>query len=154
MVSQARRDYSNKVGLDTEDLFKSLMESRGHKVIKSSKQDDIYKHIDFYVNGYGIDVKGSRHLDCIWLETINVLGNDGWLKGKADFIVFDVVELKSFCVYNRQELLLFTNNITEFTDSKYDFLKIYSRTKWNRKDQLIKCRYDDIKHLEVQKIQY
>jgi len=154
MVSQARRDYSNKVGLDTEDLFKSLMESRGHKVIKSSKQDDIYKHIDFYVNGYGIDVKGSRHLDCIWLETINVLGNDGWLKGKADFIVFDVVELKSFCVYNRQELLLFTNNITEFTDSKYDFLKIYSRTKWNRKDQLIKCRYDDIKHLEVQQIQY
>ncbi len=154
MVSQARRDYSNKVGLDTEDLFKSLMESRGHKVIKSSKQDDIYKHIDFYVNGYSIDVKGSRHLDCIWLETINVLGDDGWLKGKADFIVFDVVELKSFCVYNRQELLLFTNNITEFTDSKYDFLKIYSRTKWNRKDQLIKCRYDDIKHLEVQKIQY
>jgi hypothetical protein len=154
MVSQSRRDYSNKVGLDTEDLFKSLMESRGHKVIKSSKQDDIYKHIDFYVNGYSIDVKGSRHLDCIWLETINVLGNDGWLKGKADFIVFDVVELKSFCVYNRQELLLFTNNITEFTDSKYDFLKIYSRTKWNRKDQLIKCRYDDIKHLEVQKIQY
>ncbi len=129
MVSQARRDYSNKVGLDTEDLFKSLMESRGHKVIKSSKQDDIYKHIDFYVNGYSIDVKGSRHLDCIWLETINVLGDDGWLKGKADFIVFDVVELKSFCVYNRQELLLFTNNITEFTDSKYDFLKIYSRTK-------------------------
>jgi len=154
MVTKDRREYSNKVGKETEDLFKTTMESRGHKVIKSSKHTDIHRHIDFFVNDFSVDVKGSRHLDCIWLETVNVLGNDGWLKGDAQFIVFDVVELKSFCVFNREELLSFANTINEVTESKYDFLKIYSRTKWDRKDQLIKCRYDDIKHLEVQQIQY
>ena len=154
MVSQDRREYSNKVGKETEDLFKRTMESRGHKVIKSSKQTDIHRHIDFFVNDFSIDVKGSRHLDCIWLETVNVLGYDGWLKGDAQFIVFDVIELKSFCVFNRKELLSFANTINEITESKNDFLKIYSRTKWNRKDQLIKCKYDDIKHLQVQQIQY
>tara|TARA_R110000822_G_scaffold145919_13_gene284877 strand:- start:746 stop:1210 length:465 start_codon:yes stop_codon:yes gene_type:complete len=154
MVSKDRQEYSRKVGLETETLFKNVMESRGNTVTKSSRIDDIYKHIDFYVNDFSVDVKGSRHLDCIWLETVNVQGNDGWLKGKADFIVFDVIELKSFCVFNRKELLSFTNTINEITDSKYDFLKLYSRTKWDRKDQLIKCRYDDIKHLQLQQIEY
>ena len=154
MISKERKEYSSNIGLETENLFKRIMEERGNDVVKSSEQDDIYKHIDFYVNGYGVDVKGSRHLDCIWLETTNVLGNDGWLKGEAEFIAFDIIELKSFSIYNRKDLLNFVQNITETTERKEDFLKIYSRTKWGRKDNLIKCRYNDIKHLEKQIIKY
>jgi hypothetical protein len=154
VVSESRKKYSNDVGLETENLFKKVMQERGNEVIKSSKYDDIYKNIDFYVNGFGVDFKGGRHLDCIWLETTNVLGNKGWLKGEADFIVFDIIELESFSVYKTRDLLNFTKGITETTESKYDFLKIYSRTKWGRKDQLIKCRYNDIKHLETQIIRY
>ena len=154
MISSERKKYSNEIGLQTENLFEKIMQQRGNKVIKSSKHDDIHKHIDFYVNGFGVDVKGGRHLECIWLETTNVLGNDGWLNGEADFIAFDIVELNSFSIYNRNDLLNFTKAITEITETKEDFLKIYSRTKWGRKDQLIKCRYNDIKHLEKQIIKY
>jgi hypothetical protein len=154
MISLDRRKYSNDVGLETETLFKKIMQARGNTVIKSLSHDDIHKHIDFYVNGFGVDVKGSRHLNCIWLETVNVLGNNGWLNGDADFIAFDIVELQSFSIYKRNDLLSFTKGITETTETKEDFLKIYSRTKWGRKDQLIKCRYNDIKHLETQIIKY
>ena len=154
MISLHRRKYSNEGGLETESLFEKIMQTRGNTVIKSSSQDDIHKHIDFYVNGFGVDVKGFRHLNCIWLETVNVLGNNGWLNGCADFIAFDIVELESFSIYKRNDLLSFAKGITETTETKEDFLKIYSRTKWGRKDQLIKCRYNDIKHLETQIIKY
>ncbi len=130
------------------------MISRGNECIKSSYNDDLYKHIDFYVNGFGVDVKGKRRTNAIWLEIVNVKGYKGWLRGEADFIVFDILDLNAYCVYKRIELLDFVSNITETTTNSRDYLKIYGRDVWEQKDKLIKCRYDDIKHLEVQQIQY
>lgn len=152
MVSKSRMDYSISEGNKAEDKFSKLMTSRGNSCVKSSKYEDIYKHIDFYVNGIGVDVKGNRHLETIWVELQNVKGNKGWLKGDAEYIVFDVVELSSFCFFKRDELLKFCSNITENAEDKTDYRKLYSRK--GRSDVLIKYKYEDIKHLQIQQINY
>ena len=124
-VSDYRYKYSHELGKSCEDKFKDLMTSRGHEIYKSSKYDDIYRHIDFYIAGYSFDVKGHRHLDCIWLELTNVNGNKGWLKGEATYIVFDIVELKSFCFFKRKDLLNYVQeNITETTETKDEYNKL------------------------------
>ena len=154
-VSQDRYNYSFKVGRSCEDKFKGVMASRGHDVFKSSKYDDIHKHIDFYVAGYSFDVKGHRHLECIWLELTNVRGDKGWLKGEATYIVFDIVELKSFCFFKRKDLLKYVEeNITETTESKEDYNKLYTRAKWGKLDVITKVKFDDIKNLMTQSIAY
>lgn len=151
-VSKSRWAYSFQQGKKAEELFQKVMTERGHTCNKSSKYDDIHYHIDFYVNGIGVDVKGNRHLETIWLELNNVKGLDGWLKGKAKYIVFDVVELKSFCFFYKDDLLEYVSDITEIAESKKDYKKLYTRE--NRKDVLVKVRYDDIKHLQTQAIRY
>ena len=63
-----------------------------------------------------VDVKGDRHLDCIWLETVNVNGDKGWLKGEAQFIVFDIIdELNSFFVVKEERFITLCrrNNVIE-----------------------------------------
>ena len=153
-ISYGRWKHAYEAGKKTEEHFKELMISRGNKCVKSSYNDDLYKHIDFYVNGFGVDVKGKRRTHTIWLEIVNVKGYHGWLKGESDFIVFDILDLSAYCVFKRTELLAFVSNITETTTNSRDYMKIYSRDLWEQKDKLIKCRYDDIKHLQVQQIQY
>ena len=151
-VSDKRWAYSFQQGKKAEELFKELMLERGNTCVKSSRHEDIHYHIDFYVNEIGVDVKGNRHLETIWLELNNVKGLNGWLRGKAKYIVFDVVELKSFCFFYRIDLLDYVSNITEIAESKKDYKKLYTRE--NRKDVLVKVRYDDIKHLQKQAIRY
>jgi hypothetical protein len=145
-----RREYSQREGDKAEAEFMDLMILRGSSIYKSSKEDDIFKHIDFYVNDTSVDVKANRHIDCIWMELQNVNGYDGWLKGEAEYIVFDIIELDSFCVFKRKDLLDFALQFTEIAESKNDFLKLYTRK--NRKDILLKAKYSDIKHLENFKI--
>lgn len=153
MISKERRNYSNKAGRDAELKFKFLVEKRGNVVIESSEEENIYKHIDFWVNNKSVDVKGSRHLNCIWLEIKNVHGNKGWLESEVDYIAFDVEELESFCVFNRSDLLMFIqDNVRETAKDKTEFMKYYTRL--NRRDVLVKVRYDDIKHLLIQKLNY
>ena len=69
------------------------MEQKGYIVEKTTAYDDMQRHIDFYVNDQSVDVKGNRHLECIWLELKNVRGKDGWLNGSATYIVMDIKEL-------------------------------------------------------------
>ena len=59
-VSKGRYQYSFKQGNDAEKKFKDLMELRGNTCVKSNRNDDINKHIDFYVNEFSVDVKGNR----------------------------------------------------------------------------------------------
>ena len=151
-VSKGRWAYSFQQGKKTEELFNKIMIERGNTCIKSSRYDDINYHIDYYVNEIGVDVKGNRHLDTIWLELKNVKGLDGWLNGRAKFIVFDVIELKSFCFFYRIDLLDYVSNINEIAENKKDYKKLYTRK--DRKDVLVKVKYDDIKHLQKQSIKY
>lgn len=152
MVTKKRMLYSNFIGKKTEDKFCNLMISRGNDCVKSRPHDNISNHIDFFVNGKGVDVKGSRHLETIWLELKNVNGYKGWLLGKAKYIVFDIEELKSFCFYDRVKLYNFVKDIKEIAKDKTEYMKLYTRE--NRNDVIVKVTYDDIKHLEFQQIPY
>lgn len=153
-VSKNRWAYSFKEGADTENKFQELLQSKGYEVIKSTKKQDIHDHIDFYVNGYGIDVKGRRYTQTIWLEIQNVKGEDGWLKGKAKYIVLDILDLQEFVFFYREDLLKYVQQFEELTDNKKDYLKWYSRKKWNRYDKIIKVKYSHIKHLQIKTYSY
>ena len=149
-VTQERLDRCQKDGDYFEDLFKQKVESRGLRYNKSTQEDDWYKHIDCYVNGYGVDIKGNRHLETIWLEYTNVNGNKGWLRGEALYIAMHIKELDAFSIYYREELLKFVEeNVQEETTYKNDYFKFYTRKKWGKKDMVVKVRYEDIKHLEL-----
>ena len=78
-VSKNRYNQCKKDGDYYENLFKKKVLSIGLNYKKGSNNDDWYRHIDCYVNGFGVDVKGNRHLETIWLELKNVNGNKGWL---------------------------------------------------------------------------
>jgi hypothetical protein len=151
-ISKGRWAYSFTEGRKAEELFKLLMESRGRKCVKTPKQVDIKHHIDFYVDDIGVDVKGNRHLDTIWLELKNVRGDKGWLQGKADYIAFDIVELESFCFFRRQQLYDLIRGITEVAKSKKDYMKLYTRE--GRADVIVKAKYSHIQHLQTQIISY
>ena len=137
-----------------EDRFKNLMLSRGNDIVKSTPNQDMHLHIDFYVNGQGVDVKGNKKSNDIWLEIQNVFGGKGWLYGNAEWIVYDLIDLNSFYVYKRIDLLYFVSKIREETNDRYDYLKIYNRERYGGKDRIIRCRESDIKHLLIQKLDY
>jgi hypothetical protein len=131
------------------------MEARGHVVTPATRSENMFKHIDFYVDDLSVDVKGNRHLDCIWLEMTNVRGNKGWLKGEAMYIAFDIAELSSFAIFKREDLLEFVmENVTEYSQNKNEFMKFYTRAAWGKEDLLVKVRFDHIKTLTYQLIGY
>ena len=152
-VTNKRYAQCQKDGNFYEKLFKDKILSLGLTYERSTQKDDWYKHIDCYVNGYGVDVKGNRHLETIWLEIKNVNGNKGWLQGDAFYIAMYIIELKKFSIYKRLDLLNYIKtNTKEYTESKKDYNKFYTRKKWGKKDILVKYKYDDLKQLEITKI--
>jgi hypothetical protein len=152
-VRQSRLDYCANSGNFYEELFYKKVIAKGFDYRKSTNKEDWYMHIDCYVNGYGVDIKGNRHLETIWLEYTNVNGNSGWLRGKAFYIAMFIVELNSFSIYKRTDLLNYIKqNTKEKTNNKKDYLKLYTRNKWGKKDEIIKVKYNHIKHLELIKL--
>ena len=151
-------------GDKAEDHFKQLMEARGYFVLPATKEQNMKDHVDFWVDRkdtnteqkvsdyYGVDVKGNRHLDSIWLELKNVLGNKGWLEGEAEYIAFDIKELQGFCFYKRTDLLEYCQKITKYAKDKWDYNKLYTRS--GRKDKLIQVKHKHIKHLQKGIIKY
>ena len=139
-------------GDKAEHRFKKLMEAKGRFCLPSYQKQNIEDHIDFFVDDVGIDVKGNRHLNCIWLELNNVQGKDGWLKGKADYIVMDIKELKGFCFFKREDLLEYSLGITQVAKHKYEYNRLYTRS--GRKDLLVQVKYNDIKHLQKGYLKY
>lgn len=147
-VSNSRWAYSWGMGKQIEDLFKETVSKRGRKVVKSSPEDDKNKHIDFYVDGVGVDVKGNRALDKIWLETKNVRGDNGWLRGEAEYIAFHFEAFNHFKVFRRADLLDFIEkNVKGTCKTSKPYLKFYNRGDWDKKDELVKVHYNHIKHL-------
>lgn len=94
MYSQGRAD-ENFVMEATEKTL-------GGKCYKSSRKEDMFKHIDFWWESpkkglIGIDVKGVKKNnrgdkekdDSIhWIEIQNVRGNPGWIYGESEYIAF------------------------------------------------------------------
>jgi len=151
-VKKSRYDYCFRTGANAEQRFKELVEQSGLECSASSQKENMIDKIDFFINGKGVDVKGNKHLNSIWLEIRNVKGNNGWLYGKSDYIAIEVVELNAFCIFETKLLAEFTNQFTSVTQSKEDYYKLYTRA--NRSDVIIKVKYDDIKHLEKFRVNY
>lgn len=154
-ISDKRYEETLRKGNKTEREFMDLMISRGNVVLEATDEEDMYKHIDFFVNGDGVDIKGNKKSYDIWLEVQNVFGGNGWLCGEAKWIVFDLVDVNAYYIYKRMDLLKWVvENTSENTTDRNDYLKYYTREKFGGKDRVVRCNESHINHLLIQKINY
>ena len=152
-------EFCFKYGKDAEKRFtkKFLINPK-----YPTKYQDIYEHWD--VEGvlnsvseqrYKFDIKSSGKLKYstenkimkeVWVEGTNISGNKGWIKGNADYIVFE--RENTWFVVNRQELYKLTyNKLSEnnFQTGKGVYL---IHTRENRKDKVTQVLFDDMKTIE------
>jgi len=153
-TSQARRRYSNSTGRMAEVRFQRSARAKGLFVTKSSRNEDMHQHIDYWLamsesgSKWGVDVKGNNLPDEIWCEFKNVAGNPGWMYGGATIIAFDMPEEGGFSIVDREELALFCEKNVKneaVTDKKNAYLKRYTRK--DRQDVITILKLHDIKTL-------
>ena len=154
-------DDSVERGAKAEDAFVISCWKKGYQAYKSSKKNDIHNHIDYWVKNKAGDLKGfdvkarkrtSRNSgrysdDWVWIEFKNVIGKDGWIKGKADFIAFEFEN--SFLIVKRAELRelckkLIKDTKTRVTRAKDAKYLLY--TRHGRKDLVTQIKLSDIKN--------
>jgi hypothetical protein len=137
-----------------EVRFQRSARAKGLFVTKSSRNEDMHQHIDYWLamsesgSKWGVDVKGNNLPDEIWCEFKNVAGNPGWMYGGATIIAFDMPEEGGFSIVDREELALFCEkNVKDeaVTDKKNAYLKRYTRK--DRQDVITILKLHDIKTL-------
>ena len=115
---------------------------------KSTKEEDMYMHVDFWHGEDGVDVKGNNYLDEIWVEFRNVLGKGGWLIGDAKWIAFEICEIGGFARVERAELLDWClDNVNMELDLVKDnaYRKLYQRL--GRRDKIARLALHDLQEL-------
>jgi hypothetical protein len=141
------RDF--KKGQETEDLFRRICNREQLICIKTTKEVDITKHIDFYITidnkVVSVDVK-SRNYDGDWVyvELKNVMGDRGWAYGESCYIAFEREDM--FLLVSRKSIveLIENKNMKERVNfAKSAYYKLYTRK--NRKDLITKINLKDIK---------
>lgn len=103
-------------GHEFESVARNILEREGYETQKSSLEDDIYKHVDFWAVGndgraYGFDAKAMKSLsrgnpvqdEWAFVEWRNVYGGAGWLVRGCDILVF---ERESDIILMRRSALL------------------------------------------------
>ena len=153
-LTNKRRAYSGSTGRVAEVRFRRAAEAKGLEVEKSSRNDDIHLHVDYWLaydgNGrWGVDVKGNNLPDEIWVEFMNVRGNPGWLYGGAQIIAFDMPELGGFVIIDRQDLADYCERTIEDTivsDKRDAYMKKYRRN--DRQDLITKLKLLDLNKIE------
>ena len=146
--------------LDEDFVMDAVKHTLGGDVTRSTKYEDMFKHIDFWWDSpkkgrIGIDVKGlnknkrgdNDYDDTIhWLELQNVKGKDGWLKGEAEYIAFRTNT--NIIFVNREKLLEFAENAIKGKEVVYDTpmecYVPYKRLKWGRDDLSLKALNSDL----------
>lgn len=137
-----------------EVRFQRSARAKGLFVTKSSRNEDMHQHIDYWLamsesgSKWGVDVKGNNLPDEIWCEFKNVAGNPGWMYGGATIIAFDMPEEGGFSIVDREELALFCEKNVKneaVTDKKNAYLKRYTRK--DRQDVITILKLHDIKTL-------
>mgnify|MGYP003151286437 CR=1 FL=1 len=101
------------------------------------------------------DVKGMKKINrrddstqdkFTWIEGTNVKGNPGWLKGRADYIVFERNEY--WLLVNREELWDFVQEKLKknsYAEGKKPY-HVYQR--WGKKDKITLVPFTDIEDLK------
>lgn len=156
--------------LDEDFVMNAVKHTLGGEVERSSKNEDVYEHIDFWWDSprkgrIGIDVKGlnknkrgdTKYDDSIhWLELQNVQGKDGWLKGNAEYIAFKTN--RNIIFVNRKKLLDFALESIKGKEVVYDTptqcYVPYKRLKWGRDDLSLKALTSDLLKLADFTIEY
>jgi len=153
-ISQARKGYSFSTGRVAEVRFIRAARDLGLEVTKSSRSDDMNKHVDYWlaydgVGRWGVDVKGNNLPDEIWVEFLNVRGDKGWLYGEARIIAFDMPEEGGFVVIDRLDLVDYCEeNVKDIlVEKKHDaHLKKYSRK--DREDVITMLKLLDLREIK------
>lgn len=144
-ISRTRMAASRAAGDQCESRFAAIFPG----IQKSTKEENIFKHIDFFLpDGTSVDVKGKNKPDEIWVEILNVRGNKGWMYGDADYIAFEMVELGGFIMVKTSELREYVEQNIEktFTNKHGAYKKLYRRS--GRLDIITKLFVTDVMSLE------
>jgi hypothetical protein len=170
MLNQ-RFNYCFKYGKNAEVRFaESFLTDFNY----STKYQDIHEHWDvagvltnILYKPMKFDVKSAPRLkhsptagimESVWVEGTNVSGNKGWVKGNADYIVFE--RENTWMIVNRIDLLNLTMQKLQennFKKGKGDYKKSTAyliHTRAGRKDKVTQVVFDDMKtihHYEVNK---
>ena len=143
-------------------LAEKLFAQRHLSDIKwANSEQDKYEHWDMEGGLDGktskFDVKEMKKINrwdskpqdvLAWIEGTNNSGNEGWIKGLADYIVFEREE--NWLVVNREELFNFTwDKLREkgFPQGKKAY-HIYDRSVWGKKDKTTLVPFTDIETLK------
>ena len=147
------QEFKARAKIVEENFAKNLKDP----VWATSKQD-MYEHWDVQGTLDGellkFDVKGMKKInrwdkksqdDITWIEGTNVRGYPGWIKGKADYIVFERPEY--WLIVDRGELFKFTWSKLEennFRKGK-NIYEVYQRD--GRLDKITMVPFKDIEQL-------
>ena len=144
-------------GTRFEQIARDILEREGYETQKSTREDDIYAHVDFWAIGkdgraYGFDAKARKSLargnpaqdEWTFVEWQNTEGFPGWLVQGCDILCFE--RLEDIILVKREALLEFCKKRTDFnlhvdraSNAKYC---VYSRP--NRRDLISMFRFEDL----------
>ena len=149
LSSESHIERSIAVGSEGESKFILACELNNIKCTKSSKQDDIFNHVDYWIYDKGVDIKGfkqSHKEGFVVIEFKNVNGKGGSCsdQSKAEWIAFQFETC--FWIVRKNELLNYCreNVQLEYVESFNDcYKKLYRRKE--RKDLMTKLKLSDLK---------
>ena len=145
---------SYSYGKGKEEEFHNICGRLNISTKSSTKDQDIYDHIDGYITlwgkRYSYDFKAQKkknrgdenYSEELWIELKNVRGNPGWLYGKADLIIFETK--KEYIVTSREKLPKIVEKLVDRSEIfGYPCLyKLYRRK--GREDLITLIREEDL----------
>ena len=149
-------------GERAEDLFEKIAVEKNLKVQKATTKQQL-SHIDFVLTNeknqsFLFDIKARKKVsrtsdsysdDLVWIEFKNVAGNQGWLYGASDYLVFE--RENDFVIVPRTNLASLCERLVsniKVSSSKDCLYKKYTRK--DRKDEISLIKMDDIlKNIKV-----
>lgn len=147
LSSKAHVDYSKNIGESSQNKYLASCLAANIEVTRSNRKQDI-SHIDFFINGESVDVKGlkkSHRQGLILLELKNVIGRDGWCSASGPkWIAFDFGAF--FIHVKTTDLLSLVStkcDLTKKVDRAEDCLyKSYTRKQ--RQDLMTMIKLEDV----------
>lgn len=144
------------LGQNAENSFVNFAQSKGYTVKQASANDDMRNHIDFHISKDGktfaVDVKSEKKVnrsdantqnDLIWLEYLNVRGQNGWMYGTANFIAFQ--DGDNYLMIPREKLLERADSLVTGQRARNAGDALYKLyTRFNRQDLLTMVKKSDI----------
>jgi len=140
-----------KKGKEVEKKFAQFLEHFG-EVREANQNEDMYEHWDIALYDTKFDVKGlrkkNRHDEEFdenihWVELRNVYGQNGWLYGQSNFIVFETLDY--WVVVKRTKLIKLIEEKCTDVDRFYTeptLYKFYRRS--NREDTITLVKTIDL----------